>query len=38
VATFARVVRHPGFVLGATTRLVRVGELGSIDRKIAILR
>ena len=38
VAEFARVVRHPGFLLGATTRLVRVGELGSIDRKIAILR
>ncbi len=37
VATFARVIRNPGIVLGTVTRVVRLGELGSVPRKIDIL-
>ncbi len=38
VAEFARVITRPGLVIGTTTALVRLGELGSTDRKIDILR
>lgn len=37
VATFGRVVSNPGIVLGIVTRVVRLGELGSIQKKIDIL-
>ena len=37
VAAFARVIRNPGIVLGTVTRIVRLGELGSVSRKIDIL-
>jgi len=37
VALFARVIRHPG-VLGSTvTRLIRIGERGSVGGKIQVL-
>ena len=37
VALFARVVRHPGVLAGTASRLIRVGERGSVERKIQIL-
>lgn len=37
VAAFARVIRHPGVVGSTVTGLVRLGERGSIPRKIDIL-
>jgi hypothetical protein len=37
VAMLARVVEHPGLVLGTVTRTVRLGELGSVPQKIDIL-
>ena len=37
VALFARVMRHPGILGGTVTRLVRVGERGSVGRTIQIL-
>jgi hypothetical protein len=38
VAIFANVVRKPGFFLGSITRVVRLGEHGSVPAKIDILR
>ena len=37
VAMFARVITSPGVLLGAVTRIVRLGETGSVRRKIDIL-
>ena len=37
VAVLARVIRHPGVVAGIATKLIRLGERGSIVRKIDIL-
>ena len=37
VALFARAIRHPGILAGTVTRLVRVGERGSVGRTIQIL-
>ena len=37
VARFARVSRNPGVVLGTVTRAVRLGERGSVRRKIDFL-
>lgn len=37
MALFARTIRHPGPLAGTITRLVRVGERGSVERKIRIL-
>ncbi len=37
VAAFGRVIRHPGVVGSAITRLIRLGERGSIPEKIKIL-
>ncbi len=37
VATFAHVIRHPGIIGSAVNQLIRVGERGSIVRKIDIL-
>ncbi len=37
MALFARVIRHPGVLTDTVTRLVRVGERGSVGRKIQIL-
>ena len=37
VATFARVISNPGVILGAVTRIVRLGETGSVQRKVDIL-
>ena len=38
VREFARVIRHPGFVLSAVTTIVRLGERGSVGRIIEILK
>jgi hypothetical protein len=38
VAVFAHVIRHPGWVLGTVTKIIRVGEIGTIRRKIDALR
>jgi len=37
VAEFAKVIRRPGWLLSAVTKAVRVGEIGSVRRKIDIL-
>ena len=37
VASFARVVRHPGIFGSAVTHVIRLGERGSVKRKIRIL-
>jgi hypothetical protein len=37
VTTFAHVIRHPGIIGSAVNQLIRVGERGSIVRKIDIL-
>ncbi len=37
VAAFARVIRHPGVTGSAVSRLIRLGERGSIPKKIDIL-
>ncbi len=37
VTALARVIRHPGVVGSAVTRLIRLGERGSIAKKIDIL-
>ena len=37
VATFGRVIRNPGIVLATVTLAVRLGETGSVSRKIDIL-
>ena len=37
VVDLAGIIRNPGLFLGAVTRIVPIGELGSIRRKIAIL-
>ncbi len=37
VAALARVIRHPGVVGSAVTRIIRLGERGSIPRKVRIL-
>ena len=37
VASIAHVIRHPGVVGGTVTRLILLGEHGSISRKIDIL-
>jgi Family of unknown function (DUF5995) len=38
VAELGRLVRHPGPILGAATRLIRLGELRSVRRIINVLR
>jgi hypothetical protein len=38
VAEFAHVIRHPGVVGSAVSRLIRLGERGSILKKIDILK
>jgi len=37
VTAFARVIRHPGFLGSAVSKLIRLGERGSIPKKIDIL-
>jgi len=37
VAEFARVIRHPGVIGSTVSRLIRLGERGSIPKKIDIL-
>lgn len=37
VAASARVIRHPGWVLGTVTKIIRLGEIGTISRKIEAL-
>jgi hypothetical protein len=37
VAAFASVIRHPGVVGSAVSGLIRLGELGSVPKKIDIL-
>ena len=37
VTKLAGLIRHPGFVVGSVLRVVRLGERGSVARKIAIL-
>ena len=37
VAAFAKVIRHPGFVGSAVSGLIRLGERGSVPKKIDIL-
>ena len=37
VAAFAGVIRHPGFVGSAVSKLIRLGERGSVPKKIDIL-
>ncbi len=38
VVDVARIVRHPGMLLGLVTKLVRVGEIGWVKTKIEILK
>ena len=38
VAGFARIIRHPGFTGSAVTRFVRLGEIGTVAKKIGYLR
>ncbi len=38
VAAIGRRVRHPGFVVGTVTRIIRLGERGGVRRIIDVLR
>ena len=33
-----RLIRHPGFILGLTNKIIRLGERGSVPEIIGILR
>lgn len=37
IALFGRVIRHPGFVVGAVNKIIRLGERGTIPQKIELL-
>jgi len=37
IATFAKVVRYPGVLGGVTTKIIRLGERGSIVERIEVL-
>jgi Family of unknown function (DUF5995) len=37
IAVFGRVIRHPGFVVGAVNKIIRLGERGTIPHIIDLL-
>ena len=37
IALFGRVIRHPGFIVGAVNKIIRLGERGSIPQIIELL-
>jgi hypothetical protein len=37
VTAFARVIRHPGIIGSGVSKLIRLGERGSVPKKIEIL-